>query len=271
MNLKVKDIDKILEEHAPAKFKESYDNVGLMVGDRECEVNSILVALDCTLEVIDEAIKKGCNFILTHHPLLFRKPSNITTDTLLGRKILKLIQNNINLYSSHTNLDSVEGGINDIIMKMLGFDNYRTIELSDRRSDNDNVTGIGRIATLSDSVTLEEMCYKIKKSLNIPFIRYSGEESCKIKKVAVINGSGQDYFSAAKRLGADCIITGDTTYHYVSDFSEEGICIIDAGHFGTEWPAMKAVAKWLETKIESKGFKCPVHESELSQNPYKYK
>ena len=128
MTLKVRDIDKIMEEYAPARFKESYDNVGLMVGDKECEVTSILVALDCTLEVIEEAKKKGCNVILTHHPLLFKKPTNITTDTLLGRKILELIKNDINVYSSHTNLDSVKGGINDIIMEFLGFENYYIIE-----------------------------------------------------------------------------------------------------------------------------------------------
>jgi dinuclear metal center YbgI/SA1388 family protein len=271
MTLKVRDIDKIMEEHAPAKFKESYDNVGLMVGDRECEITSILVALDCTLEVIEEAKKKGCNLILTHHPLIFKKPANITTDTLIGKKILEIIKNNINVYSSHTNLDSVKGGINDILMELLGFNNYYTIEPSDRRGDNDNSTGIGRITTLSEPITLSEICDKIKTSLNIPFVRYSGEDSSKVKKIAVINGSGQSYFSEAKRLGADCIITGDTTYHYVSDFNEEGISIIDAGHFGTEWPAMKVVARWLKNRIESKGFENSVFESEFNKSPYKYK
>lgn len=271
MTLKVKDIDRIMEEHAPARFKESYDNVGLMIGDKEAKVTSVLVALDCTLEVIEEAKNKGCNLILTHHPLLFRKPSNITMDTLLGRKILEIIKSNINVYSSHTNLDSVKGGINDIIMELLGFSNYSTIELSDRRGDNDNSTGIGRIATLSEPIILAEMCDRIKKYLNIPFLRYSGEDSSKIRKIAVINGSGQDYFNAAKRLGADCIITGDTTYHYVSDFNEEGVSIIDAGHFATEWPAMKVIAKWLKNSLENKGFKNSVFESEFSKNPYKYK
>ncbi|MCH5139051.1 Nif3-like dinuclear metal center hexameric protein, partial [Clostridiaceae bacterium UIB06] len=223
MTLKVKDIHRIMEEHAPARFKESYDNVGLMVGDRECEVTSILVALDCALEVIEEAKKKECNLILTHHPLIFKKPNSITTDTLIGKKILQLIKNDINVYSSHTNLDSVKGGINEIVMELLGFNNYYTIDLSDRRGDNDNSTGIGRIATLSEPINLSELCDKIKTSLNISVLRYSGEDSYSIKKVAVINGSGQDYFSEARRLGADCIITGDTTYHYVSDFNEEGI------------------------------------------------
>ncbi|MBC2579225.1 Nif3-like dinuclear metal center hexameric protein [Clostridium sp. DJ247] len=271
MNLRVKDIHRIMEEHAPSKFKESYDNVGLMVGDSLCEVTSILVALDCTLEVIEEASKKGCNLIFTHHPILFRKPSNITTDTLLGKKIIKIIQNNINVYSSHTNLDSVVGGINHIIMELLWFNNFKTIELADKRDDSDKDTGIGRIAVLDEAVTLSQLCDIIKNRLHIPYIRYSGDEDMNVKKVAVINGSGQDYFNAAKRLGADCIITGDTTYHYVSDFQEEGVAVIDAGHFGTEWPAMEIVAKWLKNKIESMGFSNSVFLSECNRNPYKIK
>lgn len=271
MSLKIKDIDKIMEEYAPSKFKESYDNVGLMIGDKKTKVSSILVALDCTLEVIEEAKEKECNLIFTHHPLLFKKPINITTDTLLGKKIIEIIKNNMNVYSSHTNLDSVRGGINDIIMQLLGFNNYETIELSDKRKDDDSSTGIGRIAVLDEPTTLLDMCDNIKQSLNIPFIRYSGEDTMKVKKIAVINGSGQDYFNVAKRLGADCIITGDTTYHYVSDLQEEGIPVIDAGHFGTEWPAMEVLAKWLKNKLEIMGFNNSVYISELNKSPYKYK
>lgn len=271
MSLIIKDIDKIMEQHAPSRFKESYDNVGLMVGDKKSEITSILVALDCTLDVIEEARKKDCNLILTHHPLLFRKPTNITTDTLLGKKIIELIKSNINVYSSHTNLDSVKGGINELIMEIIGFDKYYTIAPSEKVNDNDRTNGIGRIAEFEEAITLEEMCQKIKDSLNIPFLRYSGDDSMKVKKVAVINGSGQDYFNIARRLGADCIITGDTTYHYVSDFNEEGIGVIDAGHFDTEWPAMKSIAKWLKSTLEAKGFDNPVLVSEVNKNPYKYK
>ena len=100
MFLKVKDIENIMEEYAPSIFKESYDNVGLMVGDSKRLVTKILVALDCTMDVIQESKNKGCNFILTHHPLLFVKPKTITKGTILGRKIIELIRSDINVYSS---------------------------------------------------------------------------------------------------------------------------------------------------------------------------
>ncbi|MDW8799796.1 Nif3-like dinuclear metal center hexameric protein [Clostridium sp. A1-XYC3] len=271
MSLKVKNIHSIMEKHAPARLKQSYDNVGLMVGDMNSEVSSILIALDCTMDVVEEAKKKGCNLIFTHHPLLFKKPSNITTDTLLGRKIIELIRNDISLYSSHTNLDAVKGGINDIIMNLLGMDKCKIIEPIEGTSGNEEGSGIGRIAELKEVITLDQFCDRIKKALNISVLRYAGPESKKITKVAVINGSGQDYFSAAKKMGADCVITGDTTYHYVSDFQEEGIAIIDAGHFGTEWPAMTLVAEYLKKQIEDMGFNSTIILSETSRNPYKYK
>ncbi|MFL0195837.1 Nif3-like dinuclear metal center hexameric protein [Clostridium sp. WILCCON 0269] len=271
MYLRVKDIHNIMENHAPSILKESYDNVGLMVGDMKSEVTSILIALDCTLEVIEEAKQNGCNFILTHHPLLFKKPDSITTSTLIGKKIIQLIKNDINLYSSHTNLDSVKGGINDIIMALLDLTCDEIIDPSKVKNYGENNCGIGRISGLKVPVTLEELCSKVKSNLNIPMLRYAGNESKIIKKIAVVNGSGESYFNSAKLLGADCIITGDTTYHNMSDFEEEGIAIIDAGHFETEWPAMKKVADLLVREIRTNKFDNTVILSKVNRSPYKYK
>lgn len=271
MSLNVRDIKNIMDVYAPEKLKESYDNVGLMVGDLNAEVNSVLIALDCTLKVIEEAKTKQCNLIITHHPILFKKPSSITKQTLIGKKIMELIKNDINVYASHTNLDSVKNGLNDLLMKLLNFDEYKTIELSPSSDEGDKVSGIGRIGKLNESMTLAELCTKVKNSLEISSLRYVGEEDTIIKKVAVVNGSGEDYFYAAKRLGADCIITGDTTYHYVSDFNEEGMCIIDAGHFETEWPVFKIFSKELQNKINNLGFNTTVIISDSLKSPYKYK
>jgi len=267
MYLKIKDIDRIMENIAPSKYKEDYDCVGLMLGDMEEEVTSILLALDCTLEVIEEAKKRDCNLVLCHHPLLFKKPSTITTDSLLGKKIIKLISSKINVYSSHTNLDSVAGGINDILMNLLGLKHYEVLNISDKESNS----GIGRIAHLESPVLLSELCQTVKDSLNLSVIRYSGRDDKLISEVAVINGSGQDFFEAAVKSGAQCIITGDTTYHYISDLNEEGIGLIDAGHYGTEWPAVKVFSKLLQNKIIDLGFDNSVIIAESNICPYKYK
>jgi dinuclear metal center YbgI/SA1388 family protein len=267
MPLKVKDIVKIMEGYAPVQLKESYDNVGLMVGDNNCEVTKVLIALDCTLKVIEEAINCGCNLIITHHPLLFKKPASITMDTLQGKKIIKLIKNNINLYSSHTNLDSTTNGVNEIIMGLLDFNENQILDTSTLNSE----AGIGRITLLEESITLEELIYRVKLKLNIETLRYCGDEGRKISKVAVINGSGEDYIAMAIEKGAQCIITGDTTYHYISDSNEEGIAIIDAGHFDTEWPAMKIVADIINKNVKLLGFNTSIILSKSTINPYKFK
>jgi dinuclear metal center YbgI/SA1388 family protein len=269
MSLKVSDINNIMESYAPSCLKESYDNVGLMVGDLDSQITSIMVALDCTLEVIKEAVEKNCNLILSHHPLLFIKPSSITMETLQGRKIIELVKNDINVYSSHTNLDIASEGLNDILTKLLGFKHWTIIETTEQNSKGE-AQGIGRLVSLDRSITLEQLCERVKVSLEIKEIRFAGQEKMQINKIAIINGSGEDYFKAAFECGADCIITGDTSYHYVSDYMEMGIGIIDAGHFETEWPSMKVVADVLRNKLREQGYDNLVLVSEKCRSPYKF-
>ncbi|MCR3758181.1 Nif3-like dinuclear metal center hexameric protein [Clostridium felsineum] len=268
MSLKVKDLCNIIEDFAPISLKEDYDNVGLMLGDREDTVVGILTALDCTIKVIDEAIEKKCNMIITHHPILFKKPSSITNDTLLGKKIIKLIKNNINVYSAHTNLDSVKNGINDAIVNILGFDNSSILAKNFRAVKE---AGIGRVVELEEGIQLKELCHRVKENLKVQNLRYCGNDDKKIQKIAIINGSGQDFFEEARKKGADCIITGDTSYHYVSDYNEMGMAVIDAGHFGTEWPSVIVMTKMLKDSLNSKGIDTSISVSQNNIDPYKIK
>ncbi|MEG0238318.1 MAG: Nif3-like dinuclear metal center hexameric protein, partial [Clostridium sp.] len=147
MSTKVQNIINYMENIAPEVLKEDFDNVGLMVGSKEKEVNRVLLALDCTKEVLGEAIDNNCDMIITHHPLIFRKPSRIISDDLIGSKIIDLIKNDIALYSSHTNLDSAKDGINKTIVEMLGFSSNEIIEKSKVSNFNedrwmDSTTGI---------------------------------------------------------------------------------------------------------------------------------
>lgn len=256
----------LMEKVAPVKLKEDFDNVGLMVGDKNKDIKKVLLALDCTDSVIEEAKECGAQLILTHHPLIFKKPSNITTDTLLGRKIIKLIQNDINLYSSHTNLDSVRDGINDTIVSMLGFKPYQIID----KSKSDETAGIGRMVGLDSSVTLEEIINKCKQTFNVDGLRYAGELDKKIETIAIINGSGQSYFEDAYNNGADLVITGDTTYHFVSDYKEMGMAILDIGHFKSEWPVLIEVNKRVEREIEKISESLEFIISKTSEDPYKF-
>ena len=247
--IKVNNIINEMELLAPTYLKEDFDNVGLMVGDKNKEVQKVLLALDCTLKVIEEAKKENVELIITHHPLIFKRPSSITTDTLQGKKIIELIKNDISLYSSHTNLDSVENGLNDTIVSILGFDNSKILEKNKR----DDKAGLGRIVSLKESIQLEDLISKIKKSLNINNLRVvKGKD--KVNKIAIINGSGQDFIGKAVALGADCIITGDTTYHFASDYKEMEISILDVGHFASEQITFFNVMENLKEKFKDVEF-----------------
>ncbi|MBK5242356.1 Nif3-like dinuclear metal center hexameric protein [Clostridium sp.] len=273
MILKVETIHNIMEEYAPAILSEDYDNVGLMVGDRDAEVTKILIALDCTIDVIREAVDTGCNFILTHHPLLFNKPKSITSDTLIGKKIIELIKNNIALYASHTNLDSVKGGLNDIATEMLGFNESKVMESSIIPGyDNgyNGYNGIGRLVTLDNPILLIDLCEKVKKIFNAKQIRYVGEDNRVIKTIAIINGSGEDFFEMARKFKADCIITGDTKYHGACDLKEQGTSLIDAGHFITEWIPFQIFGKIFRKKLRDNGYCNEVLISKGTVDTYKF-
>lgn len=263
MSTKVQNIINYMENIAPEVLKEDFDNVGLMVGSKEKEVNRVLLALDCTKEVLGEAIDNNCDMIITHHPLIFRKPSRIISEDLIGSKIIDLIKNDISLYSSHTNLDSAKDGINKTIVEMLGFSSNEIIEKS--KVSNFNEAGLGRIVRLDNETKLIDLIETVKKVLNIKALRVvKGSDS--VSTIAIINGSGQDFIGEAVKLGADCIITGDTTYHFASDYKELGVSIIDAGHFNTEWLVFLNVLKGLENEFENIEF----IKSEKSEDPYTF-
>lgn len=260
---KLKEIIEVMEDFAPLNLKEDFDNVGLMVGDKESEVKRVLLALDCTLDVIEEAKEKKVDLIITHHPLLFKKPSSITTDTLTGKKIIELIKNDINLYSSHTNLDSAKEGLNETIVNILGYDSEELIELN-KNARNSN-EGLGRIIRLEEAILLDEFVDNIKKKLNISNVKLV-RAADKVKNIAVINGSGSSFLDIAYRRGADCVITGDTTYHYASDYKEMGVSIIDTGHFHSEWIVFLEVINKIKDKLED----VEILVSENSEDPYTY-
>lgn len=257
----VNDVIKEMEKIAPTYLKEDFDNVGLMVGDRSKEVKKVLLALDCTLNVIEEAKRENADLIITHHPLIFRRPSNITTDTLQGKKIIELIKNDISLYSSHTNLDSVENGLNSTIVSLLGFEECAILEANKKEQS----AGIGRLVSLNESISLEQLVNKVKKALSINHLRVVNGND-KITKIAIINGSGQDFIGKAVSLGADCIITGDTTYHFASDYKELGISILDVGHFASEQLVFFNVMKKLEEKFRDIEF----ITSKVEEDPFNF-
>ena len=265
MCAKVKDFMKLVESHAPKSYKEDYDNVGLLVGDGEEELKGILFSMDTTNAVIKEAKEKGVNLIVSHHPLLFVRPKNITQHTLQGGKIIELIRSHINLYAAHTNLDSVKHGMNETIIKMFDYKDFDIIE----QCPFDFDSGVGRIVYLRRAIKLKDFIEKTKKVLSVPMLRYSGDLNQTVRRIAIINGSGQSLFQKSLELGADCILTADTTYHPVQEFEEQGIAIVDPGHFLSEKNVYNHIMEEMAKEFNQE-FDVPYYFSEVEKDPYQF-
>lgn len=245
MSITVNKFNEFIENMVPSFLKESFDNVGHLVGDGESEISGVVACLDCSMAAIDKAKELNYNMILTHHPLIFIKPNSVTTSTLQGDKIIRLIKNDINHYAMHTNLDSISFGLNTLLTTLLGFDT-KDIDIIEKRDIED--AGIGRVVTLSEGIKLEELLKRARSVGKNP-IRFAGDPKKVLHKIAIINGAGDDFIYKCIKLGVDCIVTGDTTYHNVKDAFEMGLTIIDMGHYESENPPFNEFIKHLMSKL----------------------
>lgn len=230
--MRLKDIIKKLEKKFPKENAEEWDNVGLLLGNSEKEIKKIQFSLDATVNSIQNAIDKKVDLIITHHPLIFRPLKKVVENDLVGSKIIKLIKNDIALYSLHTNLDATFGGINDYILDKLEISNekIKVLDLIEEKN-----CGIGRIYSLEKEARLEDYIKFLKEKLEISNVRMiSRDKNDKIKKIALINGSAMSYWRKALHNKVDLFITGDITYHDALDALESGMNVIDFGHYESE-------------------------------------
>lgn len=229
----VKDIYNFIDTLAPFSSAEEWDNAGLLVGDENKIVNKILFALDCTEDVINQAVSLGADLIFTHHPVIFKPISNITADSL----VYKLITNNLSIICAHTNYDKAIGGVNDILCD--------TIELNNIIKVENTCLNVGELKT---AMNTNEFAEFIKSKLN-GIVRYNLIEKT-IKKVAVCSGSGSDYLALAKEFNCDALLTGDGSHHSFLDADEMGILLVCAGHFETENIAIKPLADKINNNFD---------------------
>lgn len=227
--IKVKDIAEVIEAFAPKHLQEAYDNAGLQVGDPEMDVTAALLCLDVTEDVVDEAIRRHCNLIVSHHPLLFKGLKEVTGATMTQRIVIRAIRENIAIYSAHTNLDSAWEGVSHEIAHVLGLRNIRVLE----PKDAEKVTGLGVIGDVQPTPKLEFL-RNLKEAFKVKCLRYSSQSpQLVVRRVAVCGGSGASLIPDAIAAGADILITGDIKYH---DFTSYGLDIIlaDIGHYESE-------------------------------------
>lgn len=239
--MKCKDIIKQLEIIAPVHYAEKWDNVGLIVGDEEQEVHKVLIALDPSTEVIEQAIEQHCDMIITHHPLIFSPMKKITNNDFIGKRILSMMKNSIVYYAMHTNMDIAI--MADESATMIGLKDTVPLEQVD---SSDLQVGIGRFGNLTREMSLLELAKEVKKQFHLDDVRVVGDLKRDIKTVAISTGSGEDFIENAILMGADVLITGDIRHHKALDAIERNLSIIDAGHYGTE----RFMVEWLAAHLE---------------------
>lgn len=243
----VLDILNIIEEIAPANLAESWDNVGLMIGNPSDQVQSILLGLDPTLSLLDEAALLGSNLLITHHPAIFHPLKSVHLGQPEGRFLDQAITSKINVISCHTNLDSAPQGVNDFLASQLGLKDIRHLG---ERGNNDLGTGPGRTGVFQDPVSPDNFIKLLKAVCNPPWILSAGPKPDKIKRVAVCGGSCSELAELALQSGAQVFITSEVKHSIARWAEEAGLWIIDAGHFATENPAMSHLAQLLSRKAD---------------------
>lgn len=234
-----REIIDILERQSPREYALEWDNVGLLVGRSDKEVKKIVLALDATKTVIDKAVEKGADMIVTHHPVIFSKIKRVNDDSVLGCKLLSLIENNISCYAMHTNFDT-KGGMATLAADMLNIKNQEVLEESSMGE------GIGRVGILGETVKLSNLAKEVKSTFDISNVIVYGNLDTDIEKVAISPGSGKSVIDVAVKAGAQCLITGDIGHHEGLDAVEAGLTIIDASHYGLEKIFMQFMANYLK-------------------------
>ena len=222
----VKELYAVFSEKIPAELSEEWDNDGLMCSaDTSAEVRRVLCVLDVTEEIVDYAIEQCFDLIISHHPLIFRPITSVTEDNPTARKVIKLVESGVSVFSFHTRADKVSGGVNDSLCDLLGM--YNTYPFGEGL--------LGRIGDLDEEMSLEDFAYKIKETIGADAVRYADGYNT-VRRVAVVGGDGKSYISAAIKEGADTFISGRIGYNVMEEASERGINLIEAGHYFTEQP-----------------------------------
>ena len=233
---KVSEILSYITEVAPIHWQESYDNSGLLVGDANALVDKVLLTLDLTEKVIDEAIENSFHLVISHHPLIFKGLKNILVDDTTGRIITKAIKHDISIAAMHTNIDNSFYGVNRVLAEQLGLKDLQILRSQQSAVSGqclESQVGSGMVGYLENEMSENDFLKLIKEKLNVGAIRHTELLNKPIKKVAICGGSGSFLINDAKHCGADVYVTADLKYHDFFDADNE-ILIVDAGHFETE-------------------------------------
>lgn len=249
-----------LEELSPKAYAEKWDNIGLLVGRTDKEVNTVYIALDATDEVIDAAIECEADMLITHHPLIFSPVKSVRADDYIGRRVLKLAKYDISYFAMHTNFDVM--GMADAAADEIDLLDRDVLDVT--YEDEIGTEGIGRIGTIAEPMPLYDFCEFIKDRFDLENVKVFGNLEQVVEVCAISPGAGKSVISSAVEKGADVIVTGDIDHHTGIDAVAQGLMVVDAGHFGIE----KIFIPYMEGFVRREMPEIKVYTHELT-SPFK--
>jgi dinuclear metal center YbgI/SA1388 family protein len=268
MMTSVNKILKIIDQIAPFETADSWDNVGLLVGNENQVVNRILIALDISEEVIKEAIEEGFDLIITHHPIIFSPLRKITTGDRVGKILIEAIQNDIAIIAAHTNLDKVfSSGINRYLADSLIMGQLQILIPEGVHSDY----GHGIVGTLENSMAFDDFILRVKNVFQIDHVRVSNvTKDKKVRKVVVASGASSDFIGSVLLTQADVFITSDLKYHECQNVIGTNLTLVDVGHFESESVYLEHFKALIDQWISDKNYDVFTKVSEMEQPIFKH-
>jgi len=243
---KIAQVSQFLNQFAPTRLAEEWDNVGLLVGDPKLVVERMMTCLTVTPESAAEAISQQADLIISHHPIPFRPLKRITTETVASKLIWDLIRAGVSIYSPHTGFDSAVSGINQSLSQRLGIVDATPIKPI---LDDPEQLGSGRIGKLSSARSLGDFIDQIKADFELQTVRAVGTTEHSVDKVAVACGSGGSFLSAAIRAGCDTFVTGEATFHTALEAKANGVAMVLLSHHSSERFAVESLATTLASEF----------------------
>ncbi|MDM7831489.1 Nif3-like dinuclear metal center hexameric protein [Cellulomonas edaphi] len=270
------DVVRALERRYPPGTAESWDAVGLVVGDPAEPVRRVLFAVDPVVAVIDEAAEWGADLVVTHHPLLLRGVHSVAATTYKGALVHRMARNGIALYAAHTNADAAVGGVADALAAAIGLVDTSPLVAASEGAE----TGIGRVGTLREPVPLREFATRVAGAVpaTAQGVRFAGDPDGVVARVAVVGGSGDSLFDAVRAAGVDAYVTADLRHHPASELRERAVFeaptgpstpyLVDLAHFASEWPWLAHAARDLEADLAAAGTTVETRVSTLRTDPW---
>ena len=259
----IHEIKDFLDQFAPPRLAEEWDNVGLLVGDPAQRVSRIMTCLTVTPTSAAEAIREGVELIVTHHPLPFRALKRVTTETIAGKLLWDLMNAKIAIFSPHTAFDSAQEGINQQLAEGLGLENISHLQ---PHVDDPDGLGSGRQGTYRSTISLQKVIDKLKQFLMIERLTYVGNFDQPVNRVAVACGSAGQFLELAKTYGCDVLVTGETNFHTCLEAESMDIALLMPGHYASEHFAVERLAKQISTHFAN----CKVWASRDESDPIRW-